>query len=62
MIVDGNKITADDGMILTNGETYSKEVHLGIYDSVENWHEIPDGDDPDLDDSEAMEILLGGEP
>ena len=35
-----NKITADEGMWLTNGETYSKEVYLGKYDKVENWHEI----------------------
>lgn len=34
------KLTASEGMMLTNGETYSKEVYLGINDSVDNWHEI----------------------
>lgn len=34
----------DEGMILTNGETYSKRVYLGINDTPENWHEIPDGE------------------
>jgi len=32
----------DEGMILTNGETYSKRVYLGVNDTPENWHEIPD--------------------
>lgn len=30
-----------DGMILTNGETYSEEVWLGINDSADNWREVP---------------------
>lgn len=34
------KLTAEDGMILTNGESYAKEVYLGSGDSAENWHEI----------------------
>ena len=34
------------GMTLTNGETYSKKVYLGINDSPENWHEIPDEEVP----------------
>lgn len=33
-------LKADDGMILTNGETFSTLVYLGIYDSPENWREI----------------------
>ena len=36
------KLTADEGMVLTNGEAYGKEIYLGIYDSAENWHEITD--------------------
>ena len=39
-VVTINKITADDGMWLTNGETFSKEVYLGRDSSAENWHEI----------------------
>ena len=38
------KITASEGMVLTNGDTYSKEIYLGINDSVENWHEITDAE------------------
>ena len=36
------KLTASDGMTLTNGETYSKQVYLGKNDSVYNWWEITD--------------------
>ena len=35
-------LEADDGMVLTNGETYSRQVYLGTMDSPENWHEIPE--------------------
>lgn len=34
------KLTASEGMILTNGEAYGKEVYLGSNDSADNWHEI----------------------
>ena len=35
------KITPSEGMVLTNGETYSLDfVHVGRNDSVDNWHEI----------------------
>ena len=39
-------LEASEGMTLTNGETYSKLVYLGINDSPENWHEIPDEEVP----------------
>lgn len=41
--IEIKKLTASDGMVLTNGETYSSvggEVYLGINDSAENWREI----------------------
>ena len=34
------KLIASDGMILTNGEAYGKEVYLGTGDSPDNWYEI----------------------
>ena len=34
-------LIADEGFILTNGETYSTEVWLGKFDDPSNWHEIP---------------------
>ena len=33
-------LIADEGMMLTNGETYAKSVELGDWDSAENWREI----------------------
>ena len=36
------KLTAADGMVLTNGEAYGKEIYLGVNDAPENWHEITD--------------------
>lgn len=38
--IELTKLTASEGMMLTNGEVYSKEVYLGKYDSADNWHEI----------------------
>ena len=35
-------LKASDGMILTNGNVYSKEIYLGINDSPDNWREITD--------------------
>lgn len=34
------KLVAAEGMILTNGEAFGKEVYLGKNDKPENWHEI----------------------
>ena len=42
-IIELKKIQADEGMVLTNGETFSDvggSVYLGINDKSENWHEI----------------------
>lgn len=41
--IELKKITASDGMVLTNGETFSSvggSVYLGVNDSAENWREI----------------------
>lgn len=33
-------IAANEGMVLTNGETYATELWLGDGDSIDNWREI----------------------
>ena len=38
------KLTASDGMTLTNGEAFGKEIYLGVNDKAENWTEIPDAE------------------
>ena len=40
--IELRKLTAAEGMTLTNGEAFGKEVYLGINDSPDNWHEITD--------------------
>ena len=39
-------LEASDGMVLTNGETYSTLVYLGINDCPSNWTEIPEDQVP----------------
>lgn len=35
---------ADEGMVLTNGETYGKQVFLAEGESHDNWREITDSE------------------
>lgn len=35
------KLIAEEGMVLSNGETCGTEIYLGVNDSPYNWHEIP---------------------
>ncbi len=42
--IELRKLTAAEGMTLTNGEAYGKEVYLGINDSPDYWHEITDAE------------------
>lgn len=43
-IIELTKVTAAEGMWLTNGEAYSKEIYLGVNDCIDNWHEITDAE------------------
>jgi hypothetical protein len=38
--IELRKLSASSGMVLTNGESYGKEIYLGKNDSPENWREI----------------------
>lgn len=46
MKINGNIITPDEGKWLTNGQTYSQQVWLGVRDSVENWYEVDESEVP----------------
>ena len=49
-------LKADEGMTLTNGETFGKVVYLGINDSAENWHEIPDAEAQELQETDESTL------
>lgn len=59
MIIEKNVLTAEEGKVLTNGSTYSKQVWLGINDSVDNWNEVDESDAEEVEDSEALDIITG---
>ena len=55
--IELRKLTASDGMVLTNGEAFGKEIYLGVNDSAENWREITDAEyEKILSEQEAAEI------
>lgn len=39
-----NVLTAREGYVYTNGETFSTVIRLGINDSADNWHEITEAE------------------
>lgn len=42
--IELRKLSASSGMVLTNGESYGKEIYLGKNDSPANWREITDAE------------------
>ena len=54
--IELKKMMASDGMVLTNGEAYGKEVYLGKNDSAENWHEITDEEYKKILEEQEKEI------
>lgn len=56
--IELRKLTAESGKVLTNGETYSKEIYLGVNDKPENWHEIPESEVPQETMEENFEERL----
>ena len=40
------KLTASDGMVLTDGESYGKEIYLGVNEAVNRWSAIPESEAP----------------
>ena len=54
--IELRKLTASEGMVLTNGETYGKVIYLGVNDSQDNWYEITEEEYNDLTKEEEPEI------
>lgn len=42
--IELTKLTAIEGMMLTNGEACGKEIYLGCNDNADNWHEITEAE------------------
>lgn len=55
-IIELTKVTASEGMWITNGEAYSKEIYLGCNDSIDNWYEITDAEYSDIAKRQEEEI------
>ena len=65
-IIEITVLEPSEGKVLTNGETYSRKVYLGINDSPANWTEIDESEIPEEQQQEedpirAFNILLGNE-
>lgn len=48
-----NVLTAREGYVYTNGETFSNVIRLGIYDNADNWHEITEEEAERLQNTET---------
>ena len=53
-IVEQRVLTADEGMTLTNGDTYGKTVVLPITSNTADWREITDSEAEQLQE-DAMD-------
>lgn len=54
--IELRKLTASEGMTLTNGETCGDVIYLGMNDSADNWWEITK-DEADAMNEPAPEIM-----
>jgi hypothetical protein len=53
MKIENNILTADIGMVLTNGNTFGHTVYLGVGDNADNWHEITEEEAERLQNTET---------
>lgn len=50
-------LIADDGMVLTDGETYCKTVYLADGASSDNWHEITEAEHEEIEKAMMAESM-----
>ena len=55
------KLTASEGMTLTDGETFGKEIYLANTEKAENWYEITDDEAMSLQQDSAETSSEQGE-
>ena len=62
--VSGNKWIPSEGFkYISNGEAWTDSILLGKNDSIDNWNDTndePPEPEEEVDDAEALQILLGG--
>ena len=58
MIIDENKIKAENGMILTDGIAYGRNIRLGEGRSAEEFHEITKAEYEEILAKQAEEEML----
>lgn len=56
--IEIRKLTASNGMTLTNGEAFGKEIYLGKNDSAENWTEITDAEAEEMQKANQAELPM----
>ena len=49
------KLTAAEGMTLTNGDAFGKEIYLGANDAPENWWEITESQAENIEKERELE-------
>ena len=55
--IELRKLTANEGMTLTNGEVFGKEIYLGVNDKIENWHEVEEKEYIGIKDEELNAMI-----
>ena len=50
-----NVLTAREGYVYTNGETFSNVIRLGINDNADNWYEITEAEAERLQNTETTD-------
>ena len=60
---DNEWVPSEGYKYITNGSSYSESILLGRTDSIDNWHDTndePPSEEDEVEDAEALGILLGG--